>query len=56
MSEDSPKRQGLESEFRGLQILWGMELRSEQPDWGFLQELNERLEMVEMQLALDEWL
>ncbi len=52
MSEASLERQALESEWRGLQILFGMELRAERPDWGFLDELDGRLEAVEMGLAL----
>ncbi len=51
MSEGSRKLQALESEFRGLQILWEIELRSEPPDGGFLRELEARLEKVEAELA-----
>ncbi len=51
MSEDSLERQALESEWRGLQILFGMELRAERLDWGFLDELHERLKVVEAELA-----
>ncbi len=51
MSEDFLERQALESEWRGLQILFGMELRGEPPDGGFLRELDERLEKVEAELA-----
>ncbi len=51
MREESRERQVLESEWRGLQILFGMELRAERLDWGFLRELDERLEKVEAEFA-----
>jgi hypothetical protein len=59
MSEGPPKRQALEAEYRELQLAWRQELLGEHPDWERLDQLNERLEDVEMQLDemdLDEWL